>query len=88
MTQSEEEVSEIVQHKVRRAVGRRGLQQIQQLIERWREEEEADKKLWRATLIGLLLALIVVVLWGSYYLRGEVQIVSGNDMTQQGTAAR
>jgi hypothetical protein len=42
--QSEEEVSEIVRRKVRRAVGRRGLQQIHQFIDRWKKEEEADKR--------------------------------------------
>jgi hypothetical protein len=83
--QSEEEISEIVQHKVRHAVGRRGLQEIHQLIDRWGKEEEADRKLWRATLIGLLVALIVVVVY-SVFLRGEVKIVSGSDMTRQGSA--
>jgi hypothetical protein len=87
VTQSEGEVSEIVQHKVRRAVARRGLQQIRQLIDRWREEEAAGKKLWRATLIGLLL-LVVVVVCGSLSLRSEVRVVSGNDMSNPGTTMR
>lgn len=83
MTQSEKEIAEIVEHKVRHAVGRRGLQEIHQLIDRWEKEEEADRKLWRATLIGLLVALIVVVVY-SVFLRGEVKIVSGSDMPRQG----
>lgn len=83
MTQSEEEVAEIVQHKVRRAVGRRGLQDIARLVERWEEEEKADAKLWRATLAGLLVALIVVVVYGAL-LHGEAKVADASDMPRQG----
>jgi hypothetical protein len=85
--QSEEEISEIVQHKVRHAVGRRGLQEIHQLIDRWHEEEEADRKLWRATLIGLLLVALAIVLWLAFHSPREVIVVDGNDTTKQKAVA-
>ncbi len=85
--QSEDDVAEIVQRKIRRTVGRRAMQEIRQLIDRWQAEEEAGKRLWRATLWFVLATLIGVYAWVSAHPQ-ETYIVSGNDLSRQAKTTR
>jgi len=65
--QSEKEVSDIVQRKVRRTVGVRALRQILQIVDQWREEEQQDEKLRRVAIIILVAILAGLFLFGRYF---------------------
>jgi hypothetical protein len=82
--QSGKEVSDIVQHKVRRAVGMHALGKIRRMVDQWHQEEETDKKLWRATLIAFTLVLLGLLLAVGYFPH-DTAVIGGSDMGQHTT---